>query len=716
MTARHAYFFSRRIFALLVFSSLFGCLGVFAFAGMNPVSAQTKTGGDDVVISGNRINPDEGRGPTGARTTVKVSENRGPGDTLPDLLEREASVRVNRFGGRGAFAGVSVRGSNPNQVNFFIDGIPLSNPVTGEINLADMNLDGLDKIEIYRSGDFGGSSLGGSVNMITRKAGRGAGLSIKALGGSYKTFGLGVNTYGGDALRYNVTVGAETSDQDFIFRNDNGTPLLNTLDDFDDERKNSWYRNFSATTTLGFKYGDTRLFALNDTIYRNHGIPGPAPVQSEKTERHALRSTTGFGSDTPAFFSRRLRLQTRFFYSELRERFHDPRQEFSSNQPHSRSRLRNYGMYLLPTLFLHEWHQTLKLFIGLTRDDFRDERRDRFDERVERVPLKLRNETIVRLEDEISFLDERILIIPSVDYRRYLDRFNEDNRLDLGRDLFADNKTLRESTTYRLGSRFIVYEAKGSEIALRAGGSTGRRVPLFVELFGERGSIIGNGDLRPEKARSLEAGVEGRTVLPALPFIGSGVLARTRLTVFNRIVEDMILFVPNSQFTLRPENIDAARIQGLEAMVSLRVKRRWKIALNYTYQRAVNESDVDFLEGNYLPLRPRHELNTGASMRTGPLRFGFEAIFVGAVFRDRSNEPTGYVPARWLYNLHARWTVLKAAIAQTRNLKKNPLKIGERRELQLGVQVKNLQNRRVTDTTGFPLPGRRVFFTAEYKF
>lgn len=92
--------------------------------------------------------------------------------SLTEILERESGVRVRRFGGLGSYSTLSIRGSNPNQVKIYIDGIPLNNSGGGEVNLSDLPFDNLEKIEIYKSGSsagFSGSAIGGTVNLVTKK-------------------------------------------------------------------------------------------------------------------------------------------------------------------------------------------------------------------------------------------------------------------------------------------------------------------------------------------------------------------------------------------------------------------------------------------------------------------------------------------------------------------------------------------------------------------
>ncbi|MCE9598615.1 MAG: TonB-dependent receptor [Spirochaetia bacterium] len=640
-------------------------------------------------------------------TEINLSDDRTRSRTLADTLEREASVRVKRYGGDAAQSSISIRGSNPNQTNLFLDGIPLNNAVTGEANLADYNLDGIDRVQVYRSGQstqLSGSAIGGAVNLLPGMGEDSPGNKVRLRGGTEKTVDLAAQTWGHSPLsdetteinpwrnRYSISGHAGRSDQNFKFRNNNGTPLINEFDDFDDRRKNAQSKDAGLTGYGSIGKGNTDFKIVDDLGYRMHGVPGPGNRQTEKTEREILRNTVGLGSDSKGLGADWFRLETRGYYTYYREKFYDPLQEFSSGSSNSRGQLDTYGIHMMPSFILPAAFQTIRLFFGEEREEYHQELKNRLGERTTKVPARFRNHSAFHIEDEFSFWDKRILILPSFRYESYRDRFPDfRNRAIV--EFGNPEKRKIEFKTGGLSTLVTFFRVPMADFRLRAGGSDERRIPTFLELFGEKGSVIGNPNLKPERSRNLEGGLSLLTKDKRMP-------AEFSVTAFRKDISDMILLVPNSQFSLRPENVDAARITGVEASVSLFILKTVRAYTNYTYQKAINYSDVTYLRGKYLPLRPMHDMHGGLTLFIGKFELGADADYIGAVFRDRTNEYTSYQSGRWVYGCFLNYTAIKS----------------DTHELLFGINIKNLLDQRMEDVIGYPLPGRSVNGTISYRF
>ena len=144
-------------------------------------------------------------------------------------------------------------------------------------------------------------------------------------------------------------------------------------------------------------------------------------------------------------------------------------------------------------------------------------------------------------------------------------------------------------------------------VALKANAGTYIRPPDFTELFGDRGAIIGNTDLKPERGRQWDVGA--RAVAPAAwPVQGS-----VEVGHYWNSVDDMIVMIQNSQRTSVPVNLDQGWIQGVEAAVSLQAAFV-ELQSNLTRNTSVNLSGQRQYANNQLPRVPTWEVYQRTAM------------------------------------------------------------------------------------------------------
>lgn len=134
-----------------------------------------------------------------AVTSIQRSEIlASPATHLADLLALEAGIDIRRRGAAGVQADASIRGSNFEQTQVLLNGVPLHNPQTGHHNLdLPIALEQIERIDIIKGPGSvlqDGSSSGGTINIVTRQAPyTQAGLTIT--GGSHNS--RSINGYTG---------------------------------------------------------------------------------------------------------------------------------------------------------------------------------------------------------------------------------------------------------------------------------------------------------------------------------------------------------------------------------------------------------------------------------------------------------------------------------------------------------------------------------------
>ena len=128
--------------------------------------------------------------PTAFATVIDTRSAPTQVETLADALSDAVGVQVRRFGGLGDFATVSVRGFSPRQVQVYLDGVPLSRADNETVDLSDLPLDAVERVEVYRGTTplrFAQAGPGGVVNVVTRRPGAAPLTAASASYGSFDT-------------------------------------------------------------------------------------------------------------------------------------------------------------------------------------------------------------------------------------------------------------------------------------------------------------------------------------------------------------------------------------------------------------------------------------------------------------------------------------------------------------------------------------------------
>ena len=209
-------------------------------------------------------------------------------------------------------------------------------------------------------------------------------------------------------------------------------------------------------------------------------------------------------------------------------------------------------------------------------------------------------------------------------------------------------------------------------IELRAGAGLSFRVPTFSELYLQQGGLAPNTDLAPERGRSVDAGIAWRS---------------SRLTVsagaFASWYRDLIVYELFPPATVKPFNVGAARILGVELQAVAQLPAGFTAELAYTALQARN-TRPGTLEGHSLPYRPPHRLFVRVAHHAD--RFESYAETNATASMPRNQFDTAFLPAQVLVNAGAG-----ARLTGT---------------LWIDLEAKNLlDDRTMQDLFQYPLPG-----------
>jgi iron complex outermembrane receptor protein len=559
------------------------------------LAAQATYSLDETEVAADRVSEAEQRAPTAFSSVIDVPSRDVPIETTADVLSESVGVHVQRYGGLGAFSTISIRGSTAAQVPVYLDGVPLSQAQDQTVNLSDLPLDSLQRIEVYRGTvpvGFGGGGIGGVVNLVTRPPSEDPLTEVNAGYGSFDTRKL-VATHarkiGATGLLAHVSYLG--SDGDFPYLDDRGTPE-NSSDDVVRTRANNHFDAIDGLFKGAHDFGEGLVGDLVQEVFvKTQGVPGPGTLERTDASLHTVRSLSYARLRQSGWANDAIDLSGTLYGVYGKQEFVNATSALGALQAtYNQTALAGgstNGTWMIP------YHQTIGWFAELAYEQF-------FPFNTAAEPEKGPDQTRLRatfaLQDEIRLLHERIVIVPSVRYDHFRDDFSP---VDLANNPESDPHT----NDLDLWTPAIGAEGRIAPwLALRGNFGRYERAPNFNELFGNSGSVLGNASLEPETGMNRDIGFV--LTWPQRAWIDAG---RIEYAYFNNEVDNLIVFEAARAKSFRAMNAEKARIAGHELGVSVGVLDHLGLDLNYTHQDSKNPT-IDSAEGNQLPLRPADEL------------------------------------------------------------------------------------------------------------
>jgi vitamin B12 transporter len=483
------------------------CLGraapLLAFCSL----AFAQTGEDAVVVTASRT--EQRVRDTIPHTTVLTRKEIQDSQAvdLPTILRREAGVEVVQDGGLGQTARLSIRGSRTAQVLVLIDGVRVEDSASSTTALQHLMLDDIERIEVVRgnvSSLYGSNAMGGVVQVFTRR-GTGAPAPYGELtAGSHDTTKL-LAGYGGEFgdTRLNVSV-LRLDTRGFSAIDPRFAPNANPDDD--------GYRNESITASIAHRLGHSHEIGVRllRTRTKVDYDDGTSSIFVLPTDVHNADQDLGM---TQLYWDAQLleRWKSRITAAEgtdYRTDFFNGAFSFSSN---TRSR------------------QLI------------------WDNEVRIAPLHTLSLAADRLEQDLdsSFAGQQKRDVNGARLG-YLGRLGSHSLQVNAR--YEDYSDFGHADTYYLGYGFDLTEAW----RLTASAGTAFRAPNFADLFGVPGFSLPNPDLRPERSRTYELGVQ---------WARAG--QRVRVVAFNTEFKDEIVFMANQS-----QNLEKGTVNGVESSYS----------------------------------------------------------------------------------------------------------------------------------------------------
>lgn len=647
---------------------------------------------------------------------LEAEPRQRPADDLASVVSRAPGVTVRSLGGLGQFSAITIRGSTSQQVPVFLDGAPITGSLSGLVDLSTQPLDALARVELYRGYvpiRYGSAAIGGAMDLVGAVHRGPTKLWVASGFGSYlaREAKLGFASAVSKRLSLATRVGYAGSRGDFRYFDDGGTPLLNT-DDGIRRRVNNHYDRLFGQVRLDARREQLRVSSQLLGWWKLQGVPGTASAPSADASQRvvALRSITRArkqlssraGVPGHVEWIASVALEDRVF------RDLSGQVGLAADDEHALS----LDGWLSPRLRVPLWPMAWLELVGELRGEWIDIDERFGDDGPDNPDAALASGDATRsrfsaaagAEIEQWLFERRWSIVAGA-------------RVDLADSHFAVPPGAGELDDRGVdGVAFGVSPRVGTKLLLTDGldlrGSVGRylRFPNLGELFGDRGYVVGNEGLLPERGTKLDGGL----ILDLEQIGGRDLGLFAQIVGFATWSEDLIQWVRSGP-VVRPINVQGARVRGLESGLGFRAFGR-DLSLDLTYTLLDTRNDTPEAEQQFKPLpgRPRHSalarpsvghrFSVGRRALALEPRIFYELEWVAGSFLDLSGRVE--LPPR---SLHA------AGLS---------LRIADR--VDLAIEGRNLSNRlravidpafgpptpypaAISDFIGFPLPGLSVW-------
>lgn len=538
--------------------------------------------------------------PSGWATRLEPSDEFGGGGDLSDSLEQVAGLSIRRKSSLGQPAFASIRGGNPRQLTVRLNGIRLGAPAGVGFDLGSVSTRWIDETTVYRGAAasiFGSGALTGTLALETeRPRGRGWRVGGTAMAGSFGTIGAATEgSIASEQAGLQMDASWRSADGDFPFVDEQGESHV---------RLNNGHGRFMAHATGGVEIDGHETTGTVVLERGMRGAPGPSEYQRQyrraRVDRQRWIATAGWrrrGLVSGSWGALDGRVDVG--YVDRQRRYHNP-EPFVGGEPiDNTSDHRSISARARADAF---WsfgniaHLTLEGRFDTFDADYQWRGASR---------LSARRTTLAgALTDEWLLFDEALSLIGGL-------------RAEFVRDR-------GEVRTPLMPSAGLIWRA-WPWLTAKANVARTHRVPDFDELYLKTETIRGNPELAPERALQWDAGLEiGADHWPL----------EGRATFFQSDIRETILFLPETAYLYRAQNLEGASSLGVETSLRARPLEPLDLRGSYTWTRA----HLDATPGIQLPHRPEHRAHLRGTLElAGWLVFDdFESLRLHATGRFRS--------------------------------------------------------------------------------
>jgi iron complex outermembrane recepter protein len=598
------------------------------------------------------------------RHQVSTALNILPGITLASVGPRNESI-------------VYVRGFDLRQVPVFIDGIPVYTPYDGYVDMGRFTTFDIASINVskgFSSILYGPNTMGGAINIISRKPAGRFGISGKVGMFSGNGFLWSLNTGSGIGKFY-FQLGLSQLKQDFFPMSRDFTA---TKHENGNERENSHSNDLKLSFKVGYTPNRTDEYVVG--YVNQQGEKGTPPyVGSDPEMRTRFWQWPVWDKQSLYFISNTLlnpknTLKTRFFYDTFVNELisYDDSTYSSMNKPYAfHSFYDDYtlgGYTEIETRYIPD--NVMKFAVQYKSDVHRENNLGE--------PVLVFNDHTASIGLENTWLvNPLISVVPGISYNIRNSGKAQDYNSETGEiSDFPANKN--SALNAQLGI-FLDFD-KNHTVHFTMSRKT--RFATLKDRYSYRlGLAIPNPDLLAEVGVNYDAGISSR---PIEKFV---LQANIFLSDLSNVIQQVDNVEPN-RYQL--QNAGNALFYGSEITLKYDILKGLNAGTDYSYIRRKNQSNPDL----YFTNVPEHKLT----------------VFIDYSFLERVN---------LLFNAESnsqRYSTSYGTTASGFTLFNMKATVMVTRHFSLDGGINNIFDRNYTLVEGFPEPGRNLYLNISFRY
>jgi len=638
---------------------------------------------DDVIVTTTRVETPLAN--VGVSATVLDRNAIAEHQAAPvfELLRNVPGLAVSNTSRRGGTTSIYTRGGGQEANLVLVDGIQINDP-GGGFNFAHMTATNIDRIEVVRgpqSASYGSNAAASAIQMVSHK-----GSSEDGPASGFVSFEAG--TF--DTYKYGVGISGAVKVFDYSIAADH----LGTRGEY----TNDGYRNLTLAENAGYRVNERSQIRLTARTIGSW-VGTPNKVDYGLIDPDAFRTDHGIvsgiryesGSST---FSHHIQLG----FTRLSDYFQDNMGEgpfhigaIVKGTPGARGSAGVRLVRFLSSTNLASGAYTVPADASLVQRSVVLNPTGSSQTITQRRSAEYQGGWNYSAQNSLifgyDFEQERGVAGTAPPLRNNHGIFVS-HQHEIGSKLFLtesarleDNSVFHRKATPRLAASYFLT----STTRLKGSAGTGITEPSFIESYSNDPTFVGNHNLKPERSRSIETGIEQHFLRSALV---------VDVTGFNTTFRDLIVFVIPAPPALPTWiNLDASRARGIESNATFRAA--WlRVRGQYTFldTRVTASSSPKSAStgiGQELPHRPRH---SGSIDATITFRRGFVNLDTTFTGERQDSDGVGFGVVR---NPRYERVDLGGSYALTSSA-------------DLFVRAGNLLNQHYEEVLGYPALSRNV--------